>query len=496
MPSGSARRPPAVRPAAVYATVYATVVMSNLDLFVVNVALPDIGRGFHGTGLSLLSWVLNAYAIVFAALLVPAGRLADRRGRRLGFLAGLALFTGSSVLCAAAPSAGWLIAARVLQAVGAAALLPTSLALLLEITPAQRRGRVVRAWSAIGGVSAALGPVAGGLLVQADWRWVFLINVPVGLAALAAGIRVLPRDGAQPGPRPDLLGALLLTAAIAGLALGLVQGGAWGWGSARITGCLAAAPVLLGLFLARSARHRAPVIELPMLRVGAFGAATVATLLFAVCFAGMILSTSLWCQDAWGYSPLRTGLALAPGPLMVPPLAAAAGPLGRRFGQGPVAALGNLLFGAGLLYMGLRAGFAADYPAELLPGFLIGGVGVGLALPTLTAAGATALPPERLATGTGILTMTRQIGAVLGVAVAVLVTGSPRSAQATETAFRHGWYAMAGFGALAALASLAVRRRHSEAGTGAGAAAPAADPAHQATDDAALAVRAGGPGAG
>lgn len=441
---------------AVYAVTYATVVMSNLDLFVVNVALPDIGRGYRESGLSLLSWVLNAYAIVFAALLVPAGRLADRHGRARGFLAGLALFTAGSALCALAPDPGWLIAARVVQAVGAAALLPTSLALLLDAAPPGHGGRVIRAWSALGGVSAALGPVVGGLLVQSGWQWVFLVNVPVGVAAFVVGIRVLPRERARTGPTADVAGALMLTAGIAALVLGLVQGSAWGWGSPRVLGCLAAGPALLILTAVRGRHHPAPVIDPAMLRIWAFSAAAVATLVFAVCFGGMILAASLWCQDVWHYSAVRTGLALAPGPLMVPPLAAAAGPLSRRIGQGRVAALGNLLFGVGLAFIGLRCAPAPGYLSEMLPGFLIGGVGVGLALPTLTAAGATALPARRLATGTGLLTMARQLGAVLGVAIVVLLIGVSPAGHAAQLAFRDAWYAMAAFAVLAAAASLAV----------------------------------------
>lgn len=449
----------AVPPWAVYATVYVTVFMSNLDLFVVNVALPDIGRAFHGAGLSYLSWVLNAYAIVFAALLVVAGRLFDRYGHRLGFMMGLAVFTAGSALCASVNSVGWLVGARALQAVGAAVLLPTSLALLLATAPPERRGRTVRAWSAVGGVAAALGPVAGGLLVQVSWRWVFLINVPVGVVALLAGRRVLPGGHRrEQDPLPDLLGALLLTAAIAALALGVVEGNAWGWHSPRILGLLIAALVLLGLFLVQSARHSAPVVELPILRIVPFSAATIATLLFAVAFAGMILSSSLWCQNVWGYSALKAGLALAPGPLMVPPLAAAAGPLAKRIGNGPVAALGNLLFGVGLGYWALRLGVHDGYAAGMLPGYLIGGAGVGLSLPTLTAAGATALPPERFATGTGILTMARQIGAVLGVAVIVAIVGSPRNPGAVQDAFRDGWYGIAAAAILAAVASMAIPR--------------------------------------
>src|SRR3954468_11180263 len=207
MVAAMSNTPKAVKTTAVYVTVMVAVFVSNLDLFVVNVALPNIGEDFDGATLDSLSWVLNAYAIVFAALLVVAGRVADKRGHRLGFLVGLAVFTLGSLLCAVSNGTGWLVGSRVIQAVGAAILLPTSLALLLATAPPERRGRVVRAWSAVGGVAAALGPVAGGLLVEASWRWVFLINVPIGIAALALGVRSLPdvrREDA--GPWPDMLG--------------------------------------------------------------------------------------------------------------------------------------------------------------------------------------------------------------------------------------------------------------------------------------------------
>jgi EmrB/QacA subfamily drug resistance transporter len=433
--------------------------MSNIDLLAVNVALPGIGRAFHGVGLSSLSWVLNAYAIVFAALLVVAGRSFDRYGHRVGFLLGMVTFTGSSALCAVAGNVGWLIGARILQATGAAVLMPTSLAILLATTPAQRRGRVIRTWSAVGAMAVALGPVIGGLLSEASWRWVFLINLPVGVFALAAGSRALPAEGRRGRePFPDLLGAVLLTAAVGCLALGLVESDSWGWTSPAILASLSAVPVLLALFLRRSARHRAPVIELPVLRLLPFSTATAVLLMLSVSLVGMLLAVSLWCQDVWGYSALKTGLAMAPGPLAVPPMAMLAGPLARRIGNGPVAAFGNLLFGIGLLYWALRWGVTSGYAADMLPGYLIGGAGIGLALPTLTAAGATALPPERLATGTGILTMARQIGAVVGVAALVVIIGSPHTLLAAQGVFHHSWYAMAAAELVTACACLAVPR--------------------------------------
>jgi EmrB/QacA subfamily drug resistance transporter len=444
---------------AVLATVFVAVFVSNVDLFVVNVALPDVGRDFHGASLGSLSWILNAYAIVFASLLVVAGRLADRHGQRSGFLLGLGLFTAGSALCAAAGNVPVLVAARVAQAAGAAVLLPTSLALMLAVTPAPRRPAMVRAWSAVGAVAAALGPVLGGLLVQASWRWVFVINVPIGVLALVVGIRVLPRlTPDASGPGPDLLGAVLLTASVGALSLGLVQGNDWGWGSGRVVGSFVAAGVLLALFLAQSRRHPAPMVEMAILRISRFSTASLATLLFALAFAGMILSSALWLQNVWGYSALRTGLAMAPGPLMVPPLAAASGALIKRFGAGPVSAVGNLVFGGGVLYWAANAGAGHHYASDLLPGFLIGGVGVGLTLPTLTAAGAIALPPQRFATGSAILTMARQLGSVLGVAVLIGILGTPHSVAGVVSGYHHGWEGLAAASVLAAGAALAVRR--------------------------------------
>ncbi|MYS23001.1 drug resistance transporter, EmrB/QacA subfamily [Streptomyces sp. DvalAA-14] len=444
---------------AVLATIFVAVFVSNVDLFVVNVALPDIGRDLSGASLGALSWVLNAYAIVFAALLVVAGRLADRHGQRTGFQLGLALFTAGSAMCAVAGGVGWLVAARCIQAVGAAALLPTSLALMLEVTAPARRAGMVRAWSAVGGVAAALGPVLGGVLVQASWRWVFIINVPIGVVALVVGARVLPKVASdRSGAGPDLAGAALVTLSIGALSLGLVKSNEWGWGDPRTLGSFAVALLLLAGFLAQSRRHPAPIVEMAILRNSRFSTASASMLLFTLAFAGVTLSSALWCQDVWHYSALRTGLALAPGPLMVPALAVVSGPLAKRFGPGPVSAVGNVLFGAGILWWPLAVGSTPHYASAMLPGFLIGGVGVGLCLPTLTAAGATALPPQRLATGAGVITMARQIGAVLGVAVLVGVLGTPHSLRGAVHAYRDGWYVLAGVSVLAGLVALGVRR--------------------------------------
>lgn len=450
-----------------FLTAIFAVFVINLDLFVVNVALPAISRDYHGASVGSLSWVLNAYTIVFAALLVVAGRLADRVGHRQGFIAGLLVFTLGSALCAVAPDVAFLVAARVVQAIGAAILMPTSLALVLATASPERRPQVVRAWTAVGGVAALLGPILGGLLVQASWRWVFLINVPVGIVAVLIALRALPDLRAdERGALPDFAGAAMLTIAVGSLALGLVRGGAWGPASVPTIATFIVAVVLGVLFFIRSARHPAPVVEMSMLRVPQFRSASTAGLVFNAAFAASILSLVLWFQQVWGYSALKTGLLLLPGPLLMPPFAIAAGPITKRIGAGPVAALGSAALGVSAVWWLLAATTAPNYVGGLLPGLLISGVGVGLALPSLTASAATALPSNRFATGSGVFNAGRQIGAVLGVAIFVSILGSPHTKTAALAAFRHGWIGMVVMCAVAAFAAMLLRS-----------AAPAAAPA-------------------
>ena len=452
--------------AAVFAVVTAGIAMVNLDLFIVNVALPSIGRTFGGADLASLSWVLNAYAIVFAALLVPAGRAADLIGRRTAFLAGVIVFALASAACAVAPDVWLLVVARIVQAAGGALLMPASLGLLLAAAPPDKRTGAIRGWTSVGGAAAALGPVLGGALVAANWRWVFLVNVPIAAVALLASLRVLPRtDNSKKRAsadtadtvRPDTVGAALFTIAIGALALALVKSDEWGWTSARVLGSIAVAAVLLLLFVRRSARHPAPVIEPHLLRLPAFSTATAANVVFGAAFGAMLLMVTLWCQDVWGWSALRTGLGVAPGPLLVPFFAVGAGPLARRIGPGPVAALGCAIYAAGCVFWRFNLSLVPDYPAHMLPGMLMTGTGVGLALPTLVSAGVSAVPPHRFATGSGVVTMARQVGIVIGVAILVTVLGHPSGAAALA-AFQHATVVIAAIAVTAGLASLLLVR--------------------------------------
>jgi EmrB/QacA subfamily drug resistance transporter len=444
----------------VFWVVSAGVFLSSLDLFIVNIAFPQIRADFRGTTLAGMSWILDAYAIVFAALLVPFGRLADRAGRRRAFLAGLALFTAASALCGAAPSVGALVAARVIQAAGAALVVPTSLGLLLVEFPAEKRAAAVGLWSAMGAVGAAAGPPVGGLLVQASWRWVFLVAVPVGVTAIVLGRRVLREVREDAGaPLPDLIGAAVLAASVALVVLGLVEGPSWGWASARVLAAFGAGAAGLAAFAARSARHDSPVVEPDLLALPGFAVANLATVVFFAAFGALILGAALFLTGVWHYSTLRAGLGLAPGPVMAAVGSVLGGRVVQARGVRAAAVPGGLIFAASTLWFVLRVGTTPDYAGAYLPGNLVGGIGIGLTIASLSAAVAAAVPPARFATGTGVFSMARQIGIALGVAVLVAIVAHPDPA-APAAVFHHAWTAMAVAGALtAALAATLAPRR-------------------------------------
>jgi EmrB/QacA subfamily drug resistance transporter len=457
------------QPTRVLVIVCAGVVLASLDLFIVNVALPDIARDLHTRSLASLSWVLDAYAIVYASLLVLFGRLSEGRSRKHGFLLGVLVFTAASAACGAAGSLPALVAFRILQAAGAALLTPSSLGLVLATAPPEKRQASVRAWTAVGGLAAALGPVVGGLLVAGSWRWVFFVNVPIGLAALLAGWRRLPDVAGHPGRRPDVLSALYVTLGVGALTLGLVEGNSWGWGSPRVLAALVAALVLLGAFVAHTARGANPLVDPQLFRVRTFTGASAVALLFSIAFGGMLLSVVLWMQNVWGWSALRTGLAVAPGPLMVPVFSfLVAGRLIARFGPGVVIGAGATIYAAGITSWALRAGLHPDYAGQVLPGMLMTGTGVGLTLPTFMATGAGALPPSAFATGSAVINMLRQVGLAVGVAVLVAVlgtSGSPSSASAelaskhvVLAAYRAAWVVVAAASLAAALTGAALLR--------------------------------------
>jgi EmrB/QacA subfamily drug resistance transporter len=464
----AARRAPspaAVSPRRVTAIVLVlslAVFMSSLDLFIVNLAFPYIGHDFRGTSLSSLSWVLNGYTIVLAAVLVPAGRWADRVGRRRLFVSGLVAFSIGSLLCGVAPGVLALIGARVIQAIGAGLMVPASLSLLLAAVPGPARARAIGTWSALGALGAALGPVIGGGLVQLNWRWVFWINLPVGLAGVLLAARVIPesKDEHLRG-RPDLAGAGLLAAAVGLLAFALVKAPDWGWGSARFGGLLLAAVASGAAMVLRSRRHHSPVIELGLLRSRTFSGTFAASILYYAGFGAFVLNSVEFLTGEWHYSAVRAGLAIGPGPLMVLPFARLVAPrlAARIGGAGRVAVLGCVLNAASLLLWLSQIQAHPAYLTHLLPVQLLGGAGVGLTIPSLLSAGSAALPPDRFGTGSGVLNMARQVGTVLGVAGLVALLARESAADPLLT-FRHGTLLIAAFFASAGLvaAGLLTRR--------------------------------------
>jgi EmrB/QacA subfamily drug resistance transporter len=456
--SATSRRRSATSPGQVLAIVCVGIVLANLDLFIVNVGLPNIARDFSNAPLENLSWILNGYAIAYAALLVFFGRLAERHRRDRSFLLGIALFTAASAACAAADSVAMLVAFRVVQAAGAALMTPTSLGLLLASFPPERRGGAVRTWAAIGGLAAALGPVVGGLLVTASWRWIFLVNVPIGLVAMVVGWRKLPHVPGHDVKRPDPFAALMVTGGIAALTFAIVKVNDWGWDSRGIACSLAASVVMLALFVAQCLRSSNPFVDPALFRVRQFTGAALVMGPYSIAFGAMLFSIAWWEQAAWGWSALQTGLAIAPGPLLVPTTSLLlSGRLIARYGAAQVIAAGIVFFVAGLMFWAMMIG-PEPSAAMVVLGMVPTGIGVGLAFPTLMGVGTASLPSSSFATGSGVINMIRQAALAIGVAIFVAIVAAPASPMARVAAFHRGWWIMAAITALGLLPTLVLIR--------------------------------------
>jgi EmrB/QacA subfamily drug resistance transporter len=440
---------PAASPAQVLAIVCVGIVLANLDLFIVNVGLPNIAREFKSSTLQDLSWILNGYAITYAALLIFFGRLAERHRRDRSFIVGIGLFTAASAACAAANTVEQLVAFRVLQAAGAALLTPASLGLLLASFPIERRGGAVRTWAAIGGFAAALGPLAGGLLVTVSWRWIFIVNVPIGLAAMVIGWRKLPPVPGHAVPLPSSSAAALVTIGIAALTFAIVKVNDWGVASPSIAVSVALSAICLFLFVRHCLRAENPFIDPALFRIRAFCGASLVMAPFSIAFGAMLFSIAMWEQVAWGWSALRTGLAIAPGPLLVPFTSLLfSRRLLARFGEAVVITAGILCFATGLIIWAAVISLKPNASIVAL-GMIPIGIGVGLVFPTIMGISASALPPSAFATGSGVINMIRQAALAIGVAVFVAIIASASSPGARIAAFHRGWWVMAAMTALA-----------------------------------------------
>ena len=414
--------------------------LAFLDATIVNVAFPSIRESFPTVSIGGLSWVLNAYNIVFAAFLIVFGRLTDLIGRRRSFIGGVAVFTLGSVLCGVAPSVEMLVVFRVVQALGAAALVPASLALVIAAFPGERRAHAIGLWGASAAVAAGLGPPIGGALTElGGWRWAFLVNLPFGLAALWSARRQLVESRA-PGRRtlPDLVGAATLAAALALLNLGIIKGPDWGWSSVQTLASLGGAVVLFSGFVLSSRRHRSPLVDPTLLRLPSFDVGSVATVVAGFGFYAYLLTNILWLQYVWGYDVLRAGLALVPGAVVAALVASRLGPLAERYGYRWFVVPGAVVWASAYFWYHQQVGLEPAFWAEWMPGQVLSGIGVGATLPLLGSASLAAVPGGRYATASAINSSARQLGGVLGIAILVVILGDP-TPETAVAAFRDGW---------------------------------------------------------
>jgi len=434
--------------------------MGSLDLSIVNVAFPALERAFSHDPRASLAWIITGYSIVFGSLLVIAGRTADRLGARKVFFAGLLVFCVGSLFCGLAPTVGLLIGGRVVQGIGAAMMLPASLGLLLAAYPIERRSQMVALWGGIGALAVATGPSFGAALITAlGWRAVFYVNVPIGVVAYLVGRRVLiATASAQRSAAPDYPGAAILSVALASLVLAISEGPSWGWSSSWVLAGFVLACALLSLFIFRSSRHEQPVLDLTLFRARSFRLANAAAFLYSMGFFAMLLGNILFLTGVWHYSILDAGLAVTPGPLVVAVVSGPAGKIASKYGFRSVLLVGFATFALGVLWYVWRVHLAAHYLTLWLPGTLIVGLGIGLTFPVLSAAAVSSLERERFAVGSAVNQTARQIGGALGVALLVVLLGTPSSENAALANFHHLWLFIAAMAVAAGAVSLGLGR--------------------------------------
>jgi EmrB/QacA subfamily drug resistance transporter len=397
----------------------------SLDSTMLYSAFGALRAGFPGATAADMSWVLNAYTVVYAAMLIPAGGLADTHGRKRIFLMGVTLFIAASAACGLAGSVGWLIAARVLQAVGAALLTPASLSIVLAAFPQNQRALTVSLWGAVAGFAAAVGPSLGSFVVQSvGWPWAFFINLPIGAVSLWFGAARLKESAkAETRRKVDGVGMALLIVAVGAIALAIVELESPHWSAAQLSAVAGAGVIALVGFVVWAEHARHPLVDLSLFRNRTYSAVNAATLSFGIAFAMMFFTFFFYMNNVWHYSQAMAGLAIAPGPLTVIPVAMITGRLAGRYGHRPFLVGGSLLYAVAGLWFMLVPGAQPSYLSDWLPGLILSGASVGLVLPSLSGAAVSKLPAQHYAVGSAVNQATRQIGAVIGVALTVLLLG-------------------------------------------------------------------------
>jgi len=438
-----------------------------LDTTILFVAFPDITASFGQSSASTLSWVLNAYTIAFAALLVPAGKVADRIGHRRAFLVGSATFTVASIACGLAPTVWMLIVTRIFQGVGAAILVPSSLALVMAAFPREKIPQVIAIWGAIGALSAALGPSLGGLIVDAlGWRWAFFINLPVGIFAIVGGIRIL-RESRDPAVRlPSLGGVVLIALAAGALLYGVVESNTVGWASAQTLVVLTVGLVLLGIFVWHQQRTDSPTLDLELFALGNFRWGNLAMFSFSMSFVAMFFGLILFLVNVWEWSILEAGLGVAPGPALAAVLAARFGKLAGQIGQRPLVIVGGVVAAASGVYRVVFLTAEVDYLVDFAIPLALSAVAIGLVFPQTTSVAAQALPANRIGVGGATTQAVRQFGGSLGVALTIALLGTATAAEDLITGFDRIWWLVVAGGIITTLFGIPLRTDAADAPTG------------------------------
>jgi EmrB/QacA subfamily drug resistance transporter len=440
--------------------------MIMLDNTVVNVALPSIQRDL-GIGLSELEWTVNAYALMFAVLMLSGGKLADFFGRRRVFLIGLAVFTLSSLVCGLATTGGTLIGARTVQGVGAALMMPATLSIISATFPPHQRGMAIGIWAGVSAMALAIGPLIGGLLTQhIHWSWIFFVNVPIGVLGFAVGRLVIreSRDTSE-DQRLDVPGLVASAVALFALTFALVEGNAYGWGDPLILGLFALAALAFVAFVLLEQHQRAPMLELGLFRSPTFAGANVVALLVTLAMFGVFFFMSLYMQNVLGYSAVQAGAAFLPMTILIILIAPAAGRFSDRIGSRWLMTAGMALLAVSLVLfsrLGLESGFW-----DIFPGLIVGGLGMATVMTPMTAAALGSVPVAKAGVGSGVLNTFRQVGGALGIAVMgaivaahVDLTGGRPDPASFIDGFQTALLVSAGFALLGAVVAAVTVRKH------------------------------------
>ncbi len=411
--------------------------MIMLDNTVVNVALPAIQQDL-GAELSELQWIVTGYALTFAALMLIGGKVADAYGRRLIFVVGIAIFTTASLWCGLADSSDELIAARVLQGVGAALMNPATLSIIAATFPPHQRGAAIGIWAGVSALALAIGPLVGGLLTEhATWNWIFFVNVPVGILGIAASFVFIDESRDQTHERLDLPGLATSAVGLFALTYALIEANTYGWGSTRILGAFALAGIALVAFYLLERHQRAPMLPLELFRNSTYTGANLVVLLVALAMFGVFFFMSLYMQTILGYSAVQTGAAFLPMTILIILLAPIAGRTSDRVGSRGLLTVGMVLVALQLVWLS-RLGLRSDF-WDLLPAFLVGGIGMALTMTPSAAAATRSVSVDKAGVGAAVLNASRQVGGSLGIAVMGAIMAHEAAGRRTPEAFIDGF---------------------------------------------------------